>query len=152
MITPKKSIAEAERRVLGPSASPSAPPAAVPAASAPAAAAAVPETAPPPARADAPLAKAELPAAAPPAPASTSAASAYSVQVAAYADAKAASDLASALKSGGFATYTEAVPTAQGDVQRVRVGPFATRGDADAAVAKLKLAGYDRALVVPNTK
>jgi DedD protein len=156
VIAPKKSITDAERRVLGPSASPSAAQPAPPAASAPAAPPAVPavaETAPP-AGTDTPLAKAEpsiaTPSVAVPAPATPT--SAYSVQVAAYADAKAATDLAAALKSSGFATYTEAVPTAQGAVQRVRVGPFATRGDADAAVAKLKLAGYDRALVVPNAK
>ena len=62
-----------------------------------------------------------------------------------------ADELVATLKSSGFATYTEAVPTAQGSVQRVRVGPFATRAAADAAVAKLKLAGHDRAMVT-NTK
>ncbi len=162
VITPKKSIAEAERRVLGQSAPPGASPPALPAVSAPATVPAVPETTPAPASVDTPLAKAEPPPPAPTATAPTASASAapgaasgsgaYSVQVAAYADAKAATDLAATLKSSGFATYTEAVPTAQGAVQRVRVGPFATRGDADAAVAKLKLSGFDRALVVPNTK
>ncbi len=165
VITPKKSIAEAERRVLGPSASPGASSpqvSAVGAPTAPPAAPTVTEVAPPPASKDATLAKAEPPAAAPPGPivaapspaAPTAPASpgAYSVQVAAYADVKVATDLATTLKSSGFASYTESVPTAQGSVQRVRVGPFASRGDADAAVAKLKLAGYDRALVVPQTK
>ena len=75
----------------------------------------------------------------------------YAVQVGAFADAKVADDLVETLKASGFATYTEAVPTAQGSVQRVRVGPFATRAAADAAVAKLKLAGHDRAMIT-NTK
>ena len=72
------------------------------------------------------------------------------MQVGAFADTKAASDLAAQVKSGGFATYTEAVPTTRGTVRRVRVGPFATRAEADAALTKLKAAGYDRALVTPT--
>ena len=150
VITPKKSIAEAERRVLGqPAAQP-------PAASTPAPAPAVtaPETAPPAANIPAPAVPpaastgASTPAAKADAPAQPSAAGgAFAVQVGAYADTKVAADLVATLKSAGYATYTEAVPTTAGSVQRVRVGPYATRGDADAAVAKLKLAGYDRALV-----
>ena len=71
------------------------------------------------------------------------------VQVGAFADAKVAADLVAALKSKGFSAYTEGVPTTRGTVQRVRVGPFAARGDAEAAAEKLKAAGYDRALVTP---
>ncbi len=75
---------------------------------------------------------------------------AFVVQVGAFADTKAASDLAAQVKSSGFATYTEGVPTTHGTVRRVRVGPFATRAEADVALAKLKAAGYDRALVTPT--
>ena len=68
---------------------------------------------------------------------------AFVVQVAALADVKAASDLASRLKAGGYPGYTEAFATPQGAMQRVRVGPYASRETADAALAKLKASGYD---------
>jgi DedD protein len=83
-----------------------------------------------------------------PAPADATATSGgFVVQLGAFADAKAAADLAATLKGSGFAAYTEAVSTAQGAVQRVRVGPFASRDAADGALAKLKAAGYGGALV-----
>jgi DedD protein len=151
IITPKKSIAEAERRVLGQGAAPppsvlaaanpntSAPPVTNPETGAPAV------SIPAPAAPTQPVAKAETPAA--PAPPSPAPGGEFAVQVGAFADTKVATDLVSTLNSAGYTTYTEAVPTTQGSVQRVRVGPYATRGAADAAVAKLKAAGYDRALV-----
>lgn len=185
---PRKSIVDAERRVLGQPAtsapvapvSPGAAPATVPStAAAPVAAPVEPPAKidPPPksdvpAKPDAPVkadasTKAEAPAtpagpvgmSAPPstymnekagaaAPATPAdAAAAYSVQVGAFVDAKAAADLADTLKRGGFPAYTEGVATKQGTVQRVRVGPFATRTAADAGLAKLKLAGYASAVV-----
>ncbi len=67
----------------------------------------------------------------------------FVVQVAALADVKAASDLASRLKAGGYPGYTEAFATPQGAMQRVRVGPYPSRETADAALAKLKASGYD---------
>jgi len=67
----------------------------------------------------------------------------FAVQLAAFADAKAAGDLASKLKLAGFPGYTEAFSTPQGAMQRVRVGPYPSRDAADAALAKLKAAGYD---------
>jgi DedD protein len=151
VVAPKRSIADAERHILGqPAASP---PSAPPAVSAPnQTPAAMPDETPTPASATAP----SLPAPAPPSPASATVAQAdvpvaasggFAVQVGAFADSKAATDLVAALKSAGFAPYTEAVPTTAGSVQRVRVGPYATRSAADSAVAKLKLAGYDRAMV-----
>ncbi len=146
VITPKKSIAEAERRVMGqgavqPAPGPTiTPPATVP----PAAEAPTPSPSPAADKAGSPEPKADATAA----PSlQTAANGAYSVQVGAFADTKVAADLTAELKASGFATFTETVPTTQGSVQRVRVGPFATRGAADAALAKLKLAGYDRALV-----
>jgi DedD protein len=193
--TPRKSIAEAERRVLGQPAA-SAPPAPAPA---PATPTAPPATAPvnvpvaplpsgalgkvegpvksapagvdPSKTTDAPVkadepAKSEPPATTTgsgksmPAPASDANAkpggsapaaidptTAYSVQVGAFVDAKSAADLAGTLKRGGFSAYTEGVATAQGTVQRVRVGPFATKAAADAGLAKLKAAGFGSAVV-----
>jgi DedD protein len=154
VVAPKRSIADAERRILGQPAasSPSAPPAvsapnqtpattsdeSPTAASATAPSLPAPAPAPPSAPVSATVAQADVPVAA---------SGGFAVQVGAFADSKAATDLAAALKSAGFATYTEAVPTTAGSVQRVRVGPYATRSAADSAVAKLKLAGYDRAMV-----
>jgi DedD protein len=69
------------------------------------------------------------------------------VQVGAFADAQAASDLANKLKSRGFPAYTEASSTSQGSVQRVRVGPYGSPEAADAALAKVKAAGYRNAIV-----
>jgi DedD protein len=66
----------------------------------------------------------------------------FVVQVAAFADAKAAPALASKLKSAGYAVYVDTVKTQKGVVNRVRVGPFAARASADAALDKLKAAGY----------
>jgi DedD protein len=80
----------------------------------------------------------------------TSVAGGFVIQVAALADAKAASDLASKLKAGGYPGYTEAFATAQGTMQRVRVGPYPSRDAADAALAKLKASGYDG--IVANAK
>jgi DedD protein len=79
----------------------------------------------------------------------TATAGGFVVQLGAFADAKAAADLATTLKGSGFTAYTEAVTTAQGAVQRVRVGPFVSRDAADAALAKLKAAGYGGAQVTP---
>jgi DedD protein len=161
--TPRKSIGEAERRVLGQPKMPLAPmpplPAAVPdAAPAPSPPNAATVAAPanfdpaakgdPPARSEA-VTTAEAPAKGDatgkttvPARAAGDPAAAFSVQVGAFVDAKAAADLAETLKRGGFPAYTEGVATTQGTVQRVRVGPFATRAAADAGLAKLKAAGY----------
>ena len=66
----------------------------------------------------------------------------FVVQLAAFADAKAAPALASKLKTSGFPAYTETLKTPQGTIRRVRVGPYATREVADAELAKLNAAGY----------
>jgi len=66
----------------------------------------------------------------------------FVVQLAAFADAKAAPTLASKLKTSGFPAYTETLKTQQGTIRRVRVGPYPTREVADAELAKLNAAGY----------
>jgi len=74
----------------------------------------------------------------------------FVVQVAAFADAQAAADVATKLLSAGFPAYTEASaagPGADQRVQRVRIGPFGSREAADAALAKVKAAGYGSAIV-----
>jgi DedD protein len=69
--------------------------------------------------------------------------SGYVVQVAAFSDHYGANSLATKLKRSGFPGYTEAVTTDTGTtLHRVRVGPYASREAADAALAKLKAAGF----------
>lgn len=72
----------------------------------------------------------------------------FQVQLAAFADVRLASDLAKKVKTAGFPAHTEDIPTQQGSVHRVRVGPYGTRAAADAAAAKLKTIGYGGAQVV----
>ena len=164
---PKRSVAEAEQRMLAPS-SKAAPASAPVAASTPAAAvtaAKAPAAAPSPPPAATPVAaaapqsasKAEPgPAAAAPAAvgtpptksATTPAATAPSregfvVQLAAFADDKGAKSLAGKLKKGGYAAYVEPVETSRGTLWRVRVGGYASRADADAGRAKLKAEGQN---------
>jgi DedD protein len=66
----------------------------------------------------------------------------FVVQLGAFVDSAVARDLAAKAGEQGYSVFLEAVTTKSGRVQRVRVGPFATRGDADAAAAKLKAAGF----------
>ncbi len=69
--------------------------------------------------------------------------SGYVIQLAAFSDHYGANSLASRLKRSGFPGYTEAVTTDKGaTLHRVRVGPYASREAADAALAKLKAAGF----------
>jgi DedD protein len=65
----------------------------------------------------------------------------YVVQVGAFADANAARDIRLKVEKLGLRTYTQVAQTPDGNRIRVRVGPFASRGEADAALAKAKGAG-----------
>jgi DedD protein len=71
------------------------------------------------------------------------------VQAGLFARAENATSLVSKIKAMGLPAYTEAVDTGQGARLRVRVGPFASRGEADQARARLSLNGIDAALVSP---
>lgn len=66
----------------------------------------------------------------------------FVVQLGAFVDAAVAKDLAAKAGEQGFSAFLESVTTKTGQVQRVRVGPFPTRPDADAAAQKLKSAGF----------
>jgi DedD protein len=99
-----------------------------------------------------PRGEVEAPAPAPapaPTPAPTPAAKGgkFAVQAAAPASEKAARDLAERLKKGGFTAYTEKVDTKDGPRYRVRLGPYATRDDAEKARARLKSQGINGNLV-----
>jgi DedD protein len=67
----------------------------------------------------------------------------YVVQVAALNDADKARQMRDQIAAAGVKAYTEVVPTAKGNVTRVRAGPFAARGDADKARDKLKGLGLN---------
>jgi DedD protein len=65
----------------------------------------------------------------------------FVLQVGAFADAEAARDTRKQVEKLGLKTYTQVAQTASGSRIRVRVGPFSSRVEADAALAKAKAAG-----------
>lgn len=65
----------------------------------------------------------------------------FVVQVGAFADAAAAREMRGKVEKLGFKTYTQVVETASGSRIRVRAGPFASRDEADKALAKARAAG-----------
>jgi len=62
----------------------------------------------------------------------------YVVQVGAFADAAKLRELRAKLEHAGLKTYVQEVQTKDGSRSRVRMGPFATRAEADRVLAKLK--------------
>jgi DedD protein len=60
------------------------------------------------------------------------------VQVGAFADATKAREARLKLEKAGLKTYTQVAETKDGKRIRVRVGPFATRAEADKAASKIK--------------
>ncbi|MCU4121548.1 SPOR domain-containing protein [Variovorax sp. N23] len=62
----------------------------------------------------------------------------FVVQVGAFAEADKAREVRQKLERAGLKTYTNIAKTADGDRTRVRVGPFASRAEADKAAAKVK--------------
>ncbi|HUL66368.1 MAG TPA: SPOR domain-containing protein [Burkholderiaceae bacterium] len=69
------------------------------------------------------------------------------LQAAALSTDAAAQDLSERLRKAGFATFTEKVDTADGVRFRVRVGPYATRDEAQRAQARLRSMGVSATLV-----
>ena len=67
----------------------------------------------------------------------------YVVQIAALADPGKAKLLSEQIVAAGVKGYTEVVPTSNGDVTRVRAGPFASRESAEKARDSLKAAGLN---------
>jgi DedD protein len=60
------------------------------------------------------------------------------VQVGAYADEGKVREVRQKLEKAGFKTYTQVAETGEGKRTRVRVGPFASRTEAEKAAAKIK--------------
>jgi DedD protein len=135
----RRTIAEAEQKMLGAPAQV----APAPAAKSPSAPASTPapDAAPVAAPSPAVATTATAASAAPPA-AQGDAAAGFSVQLAAFADDKGANALANKLKKAGYAAYTEPLATSKGTLWRVRVGPYPSREAAAAARDKLKGEGY----------
>ena len=71
----------------------------------------------------------------------------FAVQAAAPASETSARELVERLKKGGFTAYIERVETKDGVRHRVRIGPYATRDDAEKARARLKSQGISGNLV-----
>ena len=69
------------------------------------------------------------------------AAARFIVQVGAYGENKAAQEMRAKVEKLGLKTYAQAVDTADGRRVRVRLGPFASRDEAERAAARLKGAG-----------
>ena len=63
------------------------------------------------------------------------------MQVGAFSENKAAQEVRAKVEKLGLKTYAQAVDTADGRRVRVRLGPFASRDEAERAAAKLKSAG-----------
>lgn len=72
------------------------------------------------------------------APASAATEGRIVVQVGAFADADKAREVRLRLEKAGLKTYTQVAETKDGKRIRVRVGPFATRAEADKAASKIK--------------
>ena len=78
------------------------------------------------------------------------AAGGYLLQVAALGSEKAAAEMAARLKKDGLPAFVESVQVKDGARWRVRVGPFASRADADRERARLRDAGFSANLVAPD--
>ncbi len=65
----------------------------------------------------------------------------FVVQIGAFAETAAVRDVRSKAEKAGLTTFTQTVDTADGRRTRVRVGPFASREEAEKAAAQAKAAG-----------
>ncbi len=70
----------------------------------------------------------------------------FIVQVGAFSDTNAAREARHRVEKLGLKTYTQVVETSAGNRIRVRVGPFASRDEADKAASKIKSAGLTSAV------
>jgi len=102
-----------------------------------------------------PVAKAPAKPAAPveaasPAPVPAPAGEQFMVQVGAFASIDKVKEVTDKLKGDGLKPYTEPVATSGGQVMRVRLGPFASKGAAENARERAKALGFGSASVVPK--
>lgn len=78
-----------------------------------------------------------------------SAAGGFLVQIGVFSDPINVKNLQDKLSGQGLKSHTELIPTAGGDKTRLRVGPFASREQADQALGKVKAAGLS-GMVISN--
>jgi DedD protein len=76
-----------------------------------------------------------------PGPVGSDAAGRFVVQVGAFSDVAAAHETRAKVEKLGLKTYTQVTSTASGKRIRVRAGPYNSRAEADAALAKARAAG-----------
>jgi DedD protein len=88
-----------------------------------------------------PAAKAAVPPSQPAAEKPAASAGAFSVQIGVFSDAANVKQLQGKLTGEGFRSYTEKVNTPGGSKLRLRVGPYASRAEAEKARDKLKAGG-----------
>ena len=106
----------------------------------------VASSAPPPAVKPAPApALASAPAKLPPEPAATG--GRFVVQVGAYNDIERLKAARTKLEKLGYKSYTQDVDSTTGKRTRVRVGPYASKQEAESVAAKLKAAGMQAAIL-----
>jgi DedD protein len=84
-----------------------------------------------------------------PAPTASAPAGRFVIQVGAFSDPVALRDARARVEKLGLRTFTQDVETPAGRRTRVRVGPFATREQADAAAVRLKAAGLPAYILAP---
>ena len=79
-------------------------------------------------------------------PDKASAAGRHVVQVGAFADPEKAREVRQKIEQAGLPTYTHVADTPDGKRTRVRLGPFATRAEAEKTAAKLRTLGLSSAI------
>lgn len=71
----------------------------------------------------------------------------FALQIGAFSEGGSARDARQKVERLGLRSYTQEIETAEGRRIRVRVGPFASRAEADQAAAKLRAAGLPAAML-----
>ena len=71
----------------------------------------------------------------------------FVVQAGAFADAHTAQSVRAKIEKAGFKTYTQVVDTSQGKRVRVRIGPFASRDEAERVLHRLQALGVGGAVL-----
>ncbi len=71
----------------------------------------------------------------------------WAVQVGSYGEASSVERVRAVLKEAGFASFTETVQTDKGALTRVRIGPFASEGEAASVIRKLRELGLATSIV-----
>ena len=71
----------------------------------------------------------------------------FAVQLGVFADADNAKLTIAKMKEAKLPVYSESIPIKSGTATRLRIGPFASRENADAALVQIKLAGSDGKII-----